>query len=149
MPQRKQKMMKWKHKWKRRKQQQQEQRVKMLKREQKKSKEKAKESQRATVWWRTQKTTPFIAVETAEVTGEEHPDRSTMNDDAGNEETSNETGERHRGRSVLRAANEDEDFIAIHNDLVGHDQDDGMEESKKIMRNQVEAKAHPQKPRRL
>ena len=55
MPQRRHKMMKWKHKWKRRKQQQQEQRVKMLKREQKKSKERAKESQWATVWWRTQK----------------------------------------------------------------------------------------------
>ena len=64
-------------------------------------------------------------------TGEEHPERSTMNDDAGNEETSNETGERHRGRSVLRTVNEDEDFIAIHNDLVGHDKDDGMEETKK------------------
>ena len=45
--------------------------------------------------------------------------------------------------------NEDEDFIAIHNDLVGHDKDDGMEENEKIKRNQVEAKAHPQKPRRL
>ena len=54
-----------------------------------------------------------------------------MNDDAGNEERSNETGERHRGRSVLRTVNEDEDFIAIHNDLVGHDKDDGMEEDKK------------------
>ena len=54
-----------------------------------------------------------------------------MNDNAGNEETSNETGERHRGRSVLRTVNEDEDFIAIHNDLVGHDKDDGMEENKK------------------
>ena len=32
-------------------------------------------------------TTPFIAVETAEVTGEEHPDRSTVNDDADNVET--------------------------------------------------------------
>ena len=69
------------------------------------------------------KTTPLIAAENAEVTGEEHLERSTMNDDAGNEETSNETGERHRGRSVLRNVNEDEDFIAIHND--------GMEENKK------------------
>ena len=77
------------------------------------------------------KTMPLIAAENAEVTGEEHPERSTMNDDAGNEETSNETGERHRGRSVLRTVNEDEDFIAIHNDLVGHDKHDGMEENKK------------------
>ena len=48
---------------------------------------------------------PLVAAENAEVTGEEHPKRSTMNDD--------------------------EDFIAIHNDLVGHDKDDGMEENKK------------------
>ena len=72
-----------------------------------------------------------ITTSDAEVTGEEHPERSTMNDDAGSEETSNETGERHRGRSVLFTVNEDEDFIAIHNDLVGHDKDDGMEENKK------------------
>ena len=32
------------------------------------------------------KTKPLIAAEDAEVTGEEHPERSTMNDDAGNEE---------------------------------------------------------------
>ena len=76
------------------------------------------------------KTMPLVAAENAEVTGEEHPERSTMNDHAGNEETSNETCERHRGRSVLRTVNEDEDFIAIHNDLVGHDEDDGMEENK-------------------
>ena len=61
------------------------------------------------------------------MTGEEH---LTMNDDAGNEETSNEIGETHRGRSVFRTLNEDEDFIAIHNDIVGHDKDDGMEENK-------------------
>ena len=85
---------------------------------------------------------PLIAGENAELTGEEHPERSTMNDDAGNEETSNETGERHRGCSVLRTVNEDEDFIAIHSDLVGHDTDDGMEENKKIKRNQADAKAH-------
>ena len=78
------------------------------------------------------KTMPLIAAENAEVTSEEHPERSTLNDDAGNEETSNETGERHRRRSVLRTVNEDEDFIATHNDLVGHVKDDGMEENKKI-----------------
>ena len=72
----------------------------------------------------------LIAAENAEVPGGEHPERSTMNDDAGNEDTSNETGERHRGRSVLCTVNEDEDFIAIHNGLVGHDKDDGMEEKK-------------------
>ena len=94
------------------------------------------------------KTMPLVAAENAEVTSEKHLERSTMNDDAGNEETSNEIGERHRGRSVLRTVNKDEDFIAIHNDIVGHDKDDGMEENKK-KRNQVEAKAHPQKPRRL
>ena len=53
-------------------------------------------------------TTPFIAVEIAEVTGEEHPDRSTMNDDADNVETTNEAGGRHRGRLVLRTVNEEE-----------------------------------------
>ena len=78
---------------------------------------------------------PLIAAENSDVTGEEHLERSTMNDDAVNEETSNETGERHRGRSVLRTVNEDEDFIAIHNYLVGHDKDDGMEENKKFKRN--------------
>ena len=76
-------------------------------------------------------TTPFIAVETAEVTGEEHPERSTMNDDADNVETTNEAGGRHRGRPVLRTVNEDEDFIVFHNDLVEHDKDDGMDENKK------------------
>ena len=90
---------------------------------------------------------PFVAVEIAEVTGEEHPERSTMNDDADNEETTNEAGGRHRGRSVLRTVGEDEDFIAIHNDLVEHDKDDGVEE--KIKRHQEEVKAHPRKPRRL
>ena len=73
-------------------------------------------------------TMPFVAVEIAEVTGEEHPERSTMNDDADNEETTNEAGGRHCGRSVLRTVGEDEDFIAIHNDLVEHDKDDGVEE---------------------
>ena len=88
-------------------------------------------------------TTPLIAVETAEVTGEEHPERSTMNDDADNEETTNEAGGRHRGRLVFRTVNEDEDFIAIHNDLVEHDKDDGMGKNQKIKRNQEEVKAHP------
>ena len=74
---------------------------------------------------------PLIAAENAEVTGGEHLERGAMNDEAGNEETSNEIGERHRGRSVLRTVNEDKNFIAIHNDLVGHDKEDGMEENKK------------------
>ena len=53
-------------------------------------------------------TMPFIAAETAEVTGEEHPERSTMNDVAGNEETTNEAGGRHCGRLVLRTVSEGE-----------------------------------------
>ena len=76
-------------------------------------------------------TTPFIAVETAKVTGEEHPDRSTMNDDVDNVETTNQAGGRHRGRPVLSTVNEDEDFIVIHNGLVEHDTDDGVDENKK------------------
>ena len=67
-------------------------------------------------------------------------------DDAGNEETTNEAGGRHRGRLVLRTVNVDEDFVAIHNDLVGHEKG---RENKKIKRNQEEVKAHPRKPRRL
>ena len=94
-------------------------------------------------------TTPFIAAETAEVTGEEHSERSTMNDDAGNEETTNEAGGRYRGHPVLRTVNEDEDFIAILNDLVEHHKDDGTDENTKIKRNQEEVKAHPRKPRRV
>ena len=47
-------------------------------------------------------TTPFVAVETAEVTGEEHPDRGTVNDGADNVETAKEAGGRHRGRVALR-----------------------------------------------
>ena len=54
-----------------------------------------------------------------------------MNDDVGNEETTNEAGGRHRGHLVLRTVNEDEDFIAIQNDLVEHEKDDGMDENKK------------------
>ena len=73
-------------------------------------------------------TTPFVAVETAEVTGKEHPDRSTMNDDADNVETTHEAGGRHRGRPVFRTVNYDEDFIVFQNDLVEHDKDDGMDE---------------------
>ena len=79
-------------------------------------------------------TTPFIAVETAEVTGEEHIDRGTVNDDADNVETTKEVGGRHRGRLVLRTVNEDEDCIVFHSDLVEHDTDDGMDENK-IKRN--------------
>ena len=93
-------------------------------------------------------TTPFIAVKTAEVTVEEHPDRSTMNDDADIVETTKEAGGMHRGRPVLRTVDEDEDSIVFHNDLVEHDTDDGMDENKNIKRNQKELKAHPQKPRR-
>ena len=55
----------------------------------------------------SKKNMPLIAAENAEVTGDEHLERSTMNDDAGNEETSNEVGERHRGSSVLRTVTED------------------------------------------
>ena len=82
-------------------------------------------------------TTPFITAETAEVTGEEHLERSTMNDVVGIEETTNETGERQCGRLVLRTVNEDEDFIAIRNDLVEHEKDEGMDENKK---NQAESR---------
>ena len=64
---------------------------------------------------------------TAEVTGEEHPDQCTVNDDADNVETAKEAGGRHRGRPVLRTVNEDDDFIVFHNDLVEHDTGDGLE----------------------
>ena len=37
-------------------------------------------------------TTPFIAVEIAEVTGDAHPERSTMNEDVDNVETAKEAG---------------------------------------------------------
>ena len=92
--------------------------------------------------------TPFVAVETAEATGDEHLERSTMKEDADNMETTNEAGGR-RGRPVLHTVNEDEDFIVLHNDFVEHDKDDGMEGSEKIKRNQEDVKAHPRKPRRL
>ena len=72
-----------------------------------------------------------------------------MNDDADNLEATNEACGMHRGRPVLRTVNEDEDFIVFHNDLVEYDTDDGMDEKKKIKRNQKELKAHPEKPRRL
>ena len=85
---------------------------------------------------------------TAEVTGEEHRDRGTVNDDADNVETAKEVGGRRRGRLVLRAVNEEDDFTVFHNDLVEHNTDDGMEETK-IKHNQEEVNAHPQKPRRL
>ena len=75
-------------------------------------------------------TTLLVAVETAEVTGEEHPDRGTVNDDAGNVETAKEAGGRHRGRPVLRSVNEDDDFIVFHNDLVEHDTNDNLDEKK-------------------
>ena len=74
-------------------------------------------------------TTPSVAVETAEVTGEEHPDRGTVNDDAENVETAKEAGGRHRGRPVLRTVNEDDDFIVFHNDLVEQDTDDVLDEN--------------------
>ena len=81
-------------------------------------------------------TTPFVAVETAEVTGEEHPDRGTVNDDADSVETAQEAGGRHRGRLVLRTVNEDDDFIEFRNDLVEHDKNDGLDEIK----NQAESR---------
>ena len=49
------------------------------------------------------------------------------NDDADNLETEKEAGGRHRGRLVLRTANEEDDFTEFHNDLVEHDTNDGME----------------------
>ena len=85
----------------------------------------------------------------AGVTGEEHLDRDTVNDDADNVETAKEVGGRRRGRLVLRIVNEENDFTVFHNDLVEHNTDDGMGETKKIKHNQEEVKAHPQKPRRL
>ena len=69
------------------------------------------------------------------MTGEEHPDRATVNDDADNVETAKETGGRHRGRPVLRTVSED-DGIVLHNDLVAHDTDDGLDDKK----NQAESK---------
>ena len=47
---------------------------------------------------------------TAEVTGESHLDRGTVNDDADNVETAKEVGGRCRGRLVLRTVNEEDDF---------------------------------------
>ena len=86
---------------------------------------------------------------TAEVTGEEHFDRDTVNDDADNVETAKEFGGMRRGRPVLRTVNEEDDFTEFHNDLVEHNTDDGMEEDKKIKHNQEHVKAYLQKPRRL
>ena len=63
---------------------------------------------------------------TTEVTGEEHLDQDTVNDDADSVETAKEAGGRHRGRPVLRTVNEEDDFTEFHNDLV-HNTDDGME----------------------
>ena len=68
---------------------------------------------------------------TAEVTGEEHFDRDTVNDDADNVETAKEFGGRRRGRPVLRTVNEEDDFTEFHHDLVEHNTDDGMEEKQK------------------
>ena len=68
---------------------------------------------------------------TAEVTGEEHFDRDTVNDDADNVETAKEVGGRRRGRPVLRTVNEEDDFTECHNDLVEHNTDDGMKENTK------------------
>ena len=66
----------------------------------------------------------------AGVTGEEHLDRDTVNDDADNVETAKEVGGRRRGRLVLRNVNEENDVTVFHNDLVEHNTDDGMEEQK-------------------
>ena len=54
------------------------------------------------------------------MTGEEHPDRGTVNDDADNVETAKEVGGRRRGRLVLRTVNEEDDFAVFHIDLVEH-----------------------------
>ena len=67
----------------------------------------------------------------AEVTGEEHLDQGTVNDDADNVETAKEVGGRRRGRPVLRTVNEEDDFTVFHNDHVEHNTDDGMDENKK------------------
>ena len=67
----------------------------------------------------------------AGVTGEEHLDRDTVNDDADNVETAKEVGGRRRGRLLLRIVNEENDFTVFHNDFVEHNTDDGMEETKK------------------
>ena len=66
-----------------------------------------------------------------EVTGGEHLDRGTVNDDADNVETAKEVGVRRRGRPILRTVNKEDDFTVFHNDLVEHNTDDGMEENKK------------------
>ena len=64
-----------------------------------------------------------------EVTGEEHLDRGTVNDDADKVETAKEVGGRRRGRLVFRTVNDEDDFTVFHNDLVEHNTDDGMEEN--------------------
>ena len=85
----------------------------------------------------------------AGVTGEEHLDRDTVNDDADNVDTAKEVDGRLRGRLVLRIVNEENDFTVFYNGFAEHSTDDGMGETKKIKHNQEEVKAHPQKPRRL
>ena len=50
-----------------------------------------------------------------------------MNDDADNVETAREAGGRHRGRSVLRIVNEEDDSTKFHNDHVENNTVDGME----------------------
>ena len=67
----------------------------------------------------------------AGVTGEEHLDRDTVNDDGDKVETAKKVGGRRRGRLVLRIVNEEDDFTVFRNDLVEHNTDDGMEDNKK------------------
>ena len=55
------------------------------------------------------------------MTGKEHPDRGTANEDADSVVTANEAGGWHRGRLVLRTVSEDDDLIVFHNDHVEHD----------------------------
>ena len=51
-----------------------------------------------------------LSENSADAAGEEHLDRHTVNDNAGNVETAREAGGRHRGRPVLRTVNEEDDF---------------------------------------
>ena len=70
---------------------------------------KLKRNQKELIESTSTETTPYVAVDTAGVTGEEHFDRSKVNEEADSVETANEAGGRHRGRPVLRTVSEDED----------------------------------------
>ena len=70
---------------------------------------------------------PKKSENSADAAGEEHPELSTMNDDAGIVETAREAGVRHRGGLVLRIVKEEDDFTKFHNDHVENNTVDGME----------------------